>query len=242
LNRLKEFSLNNQKIFGNNEIMKLGNVCSFLPKSKRSAKYGNKEGLYPFYTSSQICSKYCDSYDYCDECLIIGSGGNANIKYNKEFSCSADNFIVKLNNGIITKYVYYYLLDNINILQKGFIGSGLKHISKEYIKNIKIPIPSLERQEEIVKYCESNDNLIRELEKDIEENKKQAQLFMSNVIKSNVLTGDNDINDSDNDIDNEDNGNEDDEEQNNNEETPSDCDNTDNTSDISDGSDIEETT
>jgi len=229
--------------YGEGVIMKrLGEVCSFLPKSKRSAKYGNKEGLYPFYTSSQICSKYCDSYDYCDECLIIGSGGNANIKYNKEFSCSADNFIVKLNNGIITKYVYYYLLDNINILQKGFIGSGLKHISKEYIKNIKIPIPSLERQEEIVKYCESNDNLIRELEKDIEENKKQAQLFMSNVIKSNVLTGDNDINDSDNDIDNEDNGNEDDEEQNNNEETPSDCDNTDNTSDISDGSDIEETT
>jgi len=27
LNRLKEFSLNNQKIFGNNKIMKLGDVC-----------------------------------------------------------------------------------------------------------------------------------------------------------------------------------------------------------------------
>jgi len=123
-----------------------------------------------------------------------------------------------------------------------YTGVAIRNISKTSLKNIKIHIPSLERQEEIVKYCESNDNLIRELEKDIEENKKQAQLFMSNVIKSNVLTGDNDINDSDNDIDNEDNGNEDDEEQNNNEETPSDCDNTDNTSDISDGSDIEETT
>ena len=135
-------------------VKTLGEVCKFLPKSKRQASYGEKHGEYPFYTSSQNCSKYCDEYDYEDECLIIGTGGNANIKYSCKFSCSTDNFVIKINIGQLVKYIYYYLLINIEILQKGFVGVGLQHISKEYISNIKIPIPSLERQQEIIKYLD----------------------------------------------------------------------------------------
>jgi type I restriction enzyme S subunit len=44
-----------------------------------------------------------------------------------------------------------YLLNNINILEEGL---AIKHISKEYIKNIKIPIPSLEIQEQFIKEIE----------------------------------------------------------------------------------------
>ena len=135
-------------------VKTLGEVCKFLPKSKRQASFGEKRGNYPFYTSSQICSKYCDEYDYEDECLIIGTGGNANIKYCSKFSCSTDNFVIKINPGQLVKYIYYYLSINIEVLQKGFIGVGIQHISKEYINNIKIPIPSLERQQEIVKYLD----------------------------------------------------------------------------------------
>lgn len=57
-------------------------------------------------------------------------------------------------NVISLKYVYYYLMININLLQCGFIGVGLKHISKEYLINIKIPIPSIKQQEEIIKYLD----------------------------------------------------------------------------------------
>ena len=64
---------------------------------------------------------------------------------------------------------------NIEILQKGFVGIGLQNMSKEYISNVKIPIPSLECQKEIVEYCEFNDELIKQLEKEIENNKIKAQ-------------------------------------------------------------------
>jgi type I restriction-modification system DNA methylase subunit len=135
-------------------VKTLGEVCTFLPKSKRQASYGEKQGEYPFYTSSQICSKYCDIYDYEDECLIIGTGGTSNVKYSRKFSCSTDNFIIKFKNGISTKYIYYYLLHNIKILQNGFVGIGIQHISKEYLSGIKIPIPPLDRQQQIVKYLD----------------------------------------------------------------------------------------
>jgi type I restriction-modification system DNA methylase subunit/restriction endonuclease S subunit len=182
LKQLNEFCLNNQKIFGDTVIKRLKEVCKFLPKSKRQASYGEKDGKYPFYTSSQTCSKYCDEYDYEDECLIIGTGGNANIKYSSKFSCSTDNLII--NAGELGKYIYYYLLINIEVLQKGFVGVGLQHISKEYINNIKIPIPSIERQQEIVKYCEYNNNLIKQLENEIENNKKQGQKFLTTILKT----------------------------------------------------------
>jgi type I restriction enzyme S subunit len=172
-------------------VKTLGEVCKFLEKSKRQASYGNKEGLYPFYTSSQNCNKYCNEFDYDEESLIIGTGGNANIKYSSKFSCSTDNFVLKINSQDLTKYIYYYLFINIDILQKGFIGVGLQHISKTNIEGIKIPIPSLEKQQEIVKYLDfiyekanktSNEKIseLKELNAFCLNNQK---LFGENVVK-----------------------------------------------------------
>jgi type I restriction-modification system DNA methylase subunit len=119
------------------EMVRLGDVCTFMPKSKRKACEGEDKGKYKFYTSSDKV-KYIDEYDYEDKCIIIGTGGNANIKIDKNFSCSADNFILKSK---YCDYIYFYISNNINILQNGFSGSTIKHISKEYVKNIQIPIP-----------------------------------------------------------------------------------------------------
>jgi len=173
-------------------VKTLGEVCKFLPKSKRQASYGEKQGQYPFYTSSQTCSKYCDEYDYEDECLIIGTGGNANIKYSSKFSCSTDNFVIKINPGQLVKYLYYYLSINIEVLQKGFIGVGLQHVSKEYISNIKIPIPSIDKQQQIVTYLDfiyekankTSSSKIAELKQLNEFCLNNQKIFGENVVKT----------------------------------------------------------
>jgi len=56
------------------------------------------------------------------------------------------------------------------------------------LQNLKIPIPLLERQKEIIEYCEYNDILIKQLEKEIENNKKLAQQFISNIVKTQINT------------------------------------------------------
>ena len=48
------------------------------------------------------------------------------------------------------KFLYYFLKNNINILNAGFRGVGLKHLSREYLKQIQIPLPLIEVQKEIV--------------------------------------------------------------------------------------------
>jgi hypothetical protein len=210
----------------------LGEICEFLPKSKRNAKYGKTEGKYPFYTSSQTCSKYSDEYDYKDYAIIIGTGGTANIKYDKQFSCSADNLIIEINDKHNSKYIYYYLLLNIQKLEQLFKGALIKHISKTDIEKIKIPIPLIETQNKIVEQLDSIDNLINLLQKQIDNNHKYAKEFILNFTNNLDTTNNEDNDDEDNEEENSDNENSDNE--NNDEEENSDEEHKSNSSDESD--------
>ena len=73
------------------------------------------------------------------------------------------------------------LQEKIYSIQTGTTQPG---VNKEHILKFKIPIPSIERQQEIVKYCEYNDTLIRQLDEEIENNKKQAHQFITNIVKA----------------------------------------------------------
>ena len=89
-------------------------------------------------------------------------------------------------NQVIMKYLYYILKEINTFSSKGCIGGG--SLNKESLSKIKIPVPSLERQKEIVEYCENNDTLIKQLEKEIENNKKLAQQFITGIVKAQVQT------------------------------------------------------
>jgi len=181
------------------ELVRLGDVCEFKQKSKRKASDGKQEGEYNFYTSSDKVQR-CDVADYKDECLIIGSGGVANIKIDKDFSCSADNFIL---HSKYNKYLYPIIIGNMNILTYGFKGSTLKHLSKGYLENLQIPIPKSEQKikEWVVKIStpydkkNSKQNKIKELEefiqdriKDIGENEECEEVELGSVCEINYGT------------------------------------------------------
>jgi len=139
----------------------LGEICNFAKKSKRKAGDGLAEGIYPFYTSSNVQRKFFNESDYTEDSLILGTGGLASIHYcSKKFSCTADCMVLEpSNNDFFAKYIYYYLSGNLNILEDGFRGAGLKHISKEYVEKIKIPLLPLETQKQIAEVLDKSDEL-----------------------------------------------------------------------------------
>ena len=143
------------------EWKELGEVCNFLPKSKRPASYGNNEGKYPFFKSSIKINSYVDEPDYKEESLIIGDGGEANINYGINFSTSDHCYILQNKNKLLfnLKYIYYYLFHNLAIMNLLYTGAAMKNISKTNIAKLKIPIPSLEKQNKIVEVL---DNLFTE--------------------------------------------------------------------------------
>ena len=177
------------------ELVKLGDICEFLPKSKRKASFGKEQGKYNFYTSSDKVQK-CDVADYESESILIGTGGNSSIHYTKQFSCSADNLLItsqKLNN----KYIYYIIKSMWILLISNMRASTIKHITKDMLKSFQIPIPKTpakiaEWVEKISKpYDEKNtkqekiqelEKLIQSTIKNITENEECDEVELGNIL------------------------------------------------------------
>jgi len=160
------------------EYKTLGEICKFLPKSKRKAAYGTETGIYRFYASGTSI-KFCDTADYKEEAIIIGTGGKANINYGQNFSCSSHTSVLQSScETIVSKYVYYFLLVNIDILENKFTGSTIKNISIEAMKSIKIPIPHLSIQKQIVEKLDLLSETNANCEKLIEQLKQKFKIYM----------------------------------------------------------------
>ncbi|HEY6019259.1 MAG TPA: restriction endonuclease subunit S, partial [Candidatus Paceibacterota bacterium] len=116
----------------------------YLPKSKVQAGDGLEEGMYPFYTSSENQTKYLNEYQHGPGCLVFGTGGKASVHFTtRHFSTSTDCITIrpKPEVEIDAGYVFQYFKGNMQVLENGFKGAGLKHISKAYLSDIPIPYP-----------------------------------------------------------------------------------------------------
>lgn len=137
-------------------------IFEFQKKSKRKAGDGKVNGDYSFYTSSPVLSKYISEPDYDKPSLVFGTGGNPSVHLASEkFSTSGDCLVVTPKNleKVYLKFVFYFFIGNMRVLEKGFKGAGLKHISKAYISKIEIPLPSLSVQKQIAAVLEKADTL-----------------------------------------------------------------------------------
>jgi len=163
---------------------KLENEIFFEQKNKKlKASDGNNEGKYRFITSSQDKMLYRNDYEFENKHIVIGRGGNASLHILDKFSISHDDcYVISTSNHII-EYIYYFILANKNILEDGFVGSTIKHISKSYINDMKIKVPSLEKQKEIVAYCDEIEETIKKMEKRITSNEQLMKQILDTYLK-----------------------------------------------------------
>ena len=164
-------------------VKTLGEICKFLPKSKRSASYGKSVGQYPFFKSSLNVTHFVDEPDFTEESIILGDGGEPNVNYGTKFSVSDHCYVLqnKAKERVNLRYVYFYCYNNLKTIGELFTGVAIKNISKSRIETIQIPIPSLEKQQEIVEFCEINERLIKQVEKEIEQNGNLSQTLIHNA-------------------------------------------------------------
>jgi len=186
LKQMSEFCLNNQRIFGDNVLKKLGEVCDF--QNGRGIKKDTLiEGEYPVIGGGQKPMGFHNQYNTNENTILCSSSGayaGFISKYNMNVWASDCFKIIPKNGEIDNNYLYYLLKtfqDKIYLLQT---GTAQPHIYSKDLFDLKIPIPSLERQKEIVAYCEFNDALIKKLVMEIEKNKKEAKQFLKNAVRS----------------------------------------------------------
>ena len=124
----------------------------------------DESNIYPVISSSDIHSH--SSFELDEENLFIlkifdGSAGKTYTTKIKYFNgkCNFTSLLYHMspiNKDILNiKYIYYYLTNNVDYISKKYQkGSCNKSLDLDSFLNFKIPIPSLERQESIVKYLD----------------------------------------------------------------------------------------
>lgn len=142
--------------------MRIGDLCTYAPKSSIKAGDAVLDGKYIFFTSSADEGKRFNEYQLDCEGIIMGTGGNATLHYcSGKFAVSTDCVVLLPHNNIRCKYLYYFFLGNFAVLENGFKGAGLKHTNKKYIDSIELTtIPTLQNQDKVIKVLDKVSGVI----------------------------------------------------------------------------------
>jgi restriction endonuclease S subunit len=129
------------------EMVRLGDVCEFLPKSKRLANFANEDGKFRYYSSGSKILK-CISADYKEkDIIIIGHSGDGCIFYDNTFSTLLTNHLLFNENKLKLKYIYYTLKSLWDkFYYSSYDGSTVKNTSDKNISIFHIPIPKTEQK------------------------------------------------------------------------------------------------
>ena len=83
----------------------------------------------------------------------------------------------------MNEYIYYYLTYSANIINDQASGTTFKEISGSAVAKILFPLPPLNEQKRIVEKVDQLMALCDQLEKNIEQSKKDSELLMQSVLQ-----------------------------------------------------------
>ena len=135
---------------------------------------------YPVYSNGDEIYGYSPKYRIKEDAVTISSIGNVgSVNYRKAFFTPIIRLKVVIpQNDIITKFLYYSLLDY------KFVGtnSSLSSMKAADIKRIQIPIPSLSEQNRIVGILDTFTDSIENLKQQIAQRRKQFEFYLDQLL------------------------------------------------------------
>ena len=161
--------------------MKLEEAVIILTKSKIKAGDGKKEGKYSLYRSSNKLDTYYDEYLLDEEVIIIGTGGNPSIHYNKgKCAYTTQCLVLKSKGEFENKYIYYYLLSRLNKIKRMFRGLAIKQLDKKTFFKLDILLVDKVKQKRII---ENLDKISNNIQSKKEQLKNLEQLVKSQFVE-----------------------------------------------------------
>lgn len=144
------------------------------------------DGEIPVYGSGGIM-RYANRHIYDKESVLIPRKGSiGNIFYVDTPFWTVDTiFYTKINvDKIIPKYLYYYLLTQH--LEDLNIAGGVPSLTKAMLDKVKIPVPPLTIQQEIVRILDKFTTLEAELEAELEARKEQYNYYRNGLFDCGI--------------------------------------------------------
>ena len=183
--RKKQYEYYRDKLLFNDNFDKvnMSNICE-IKYGKALKEKDRKNGEVEVYSSGGLIGWH-NEYLSKTPSIIIGRKGSAGSVFytDKSSYCIDTAFYINKSNCNL-KFLYYVLL-NFE-LHKHKKTDGVPGINRDYLYNLKIPVPPLEEQERIVNILDKFDALCNDITKglpaEIEMRKKQYEYYRDKLL------------------------------------------------------------
>lgn len=151
------------------EYKKIGDVCDILRGKRLTKKELSDEGKYPVLHGGSSPMGYYNEYNRKANTTVVVNTGNAGsvFFYDKEFWSSDACFSIYPKDCLRDKFIFFFLSSNEHKLKNRIRYGAMPTIDSLAVETIKIPVPPLEVQDEIVKYLDNFTELTAELTAEI---------------------------------------------------------------------------
>ena len=166
------------------EFKELGEVAQLQRGTSITSK-DIKDGYIPVIAGGQQPAYFHNVSNRDGETIVVaGSGAYSGfVSYWVKPIFVSDAFSVKPDNSVLlTKYAFYFLKENQTALHDLKRGGGVPHVYAKDISPMKVPIPPLEIQREIVRVLDTFTRLESELESELEARRRQHQYYRDRLL------------------------------------------------------------
>ena len=120
---------------------------------------------YPVYQNALAPMGYYNKYNVLkNTTYIISAGAAGEIGFSSENFWAADDCFVFIDlKGVISKYIYYFLMTKRDYIKSRVRKASVPRLSREVIENLEMPIPSIEMQKRIVHVLDNFEKICTDL-------------------------------------------------------------------------------
>jgi len=165
------------------EMVRLGEVAE-VKKGDTITKKDTINGEIPVIAGGMKPAYYHNKANRKPPVITISASG-ANAGYVSYWNIpifASDSITIKHKNDITTKYIYYFLKSNSNLINKLKKGQAQPHVYASDLKSLKIPLPPFEIQERIVKEIEKLEKEIDNLKEINKKIKMEIEKVLNNYL------------------------------------------------------------
>lgn len=193
---LFESELINSFVNKNSESEFLGKVCEILDRLRKPVTKKHRiSGPYPYYGATGI-QDYVDNFIFDEALVLVGEDGadwsegaqTAYQIYGKTWVNNHAHVLRPARDKVLDKFLVYYL--NCADLNQYITGATVKKLNQEKLKNIKIPLPSIDEQKQIVKKLDALSERTKQLQenyqKKLEDLEEIKQSLLEEAFRGNI--------------------------------------------------------
>lgn len=162
------------------ELSDLGSTAN-ITTGKLNANAAVDNGKYPFFTCSKGIYQIDDYAFDCEALMLSGNNASAiyDVKYYKgKFNAYQRTYVITIKPEFEGKLLYPFVQNmmeqQLNDLKNKSVGGLTKYLTLPVVKEIQIPLPSIETQNQIVAQIENEQTLVNS-------NKQLIEIFEKKI-------------------------------------------------------------